>query len=94
MTLPQLSEERLNQMIYCACACKQDCAKLRLRDRLAQHFHQKSSKLFYGVGATAVSFSCLGALWIMPLMTAQTEIATAEINISEYLIQDLLADLG
>jgi hypothetical protein len=94
MTLPNLSNERLEQMIYCACACKQDCVKLRLRDRLAQHFHQKSSKLFYGVGATAVSFSCLGALWIVPLMTAQTELTVSEITISEYIMQDLLADLS
>jgi hypothetical protein len=96
MTLPQISSDRLTQMIHLATSYKQEHATVTLPwyQGLLQKLHSKSTRLVYGIGATAVSFSCIGAFWVIPLLTTQTEVATSDFSISEYMMQDLLEDLS
>lgn len=88
--LPELSYERLEQMIHFATSLSQEERRLPWYQRL----HLRSHRLAYGLGAAAVSFSCAAAFLLMPLFTLQSELAPAELSVSEYMMQDLLEDLG
>lgn len=94
MTLPNLSNERLEQMICLACSCSQDACKASRLSQWYKALGQKTKHLFYGVSATAVSFSCLAVFMFLPATTPQTDMNGTELTFSDYLMQDMLEDLG
>lgn len=87
-TLPELSSERLAQMIHFAASHRQEDKNLTWYQR----WHLNSRRALVGIGATAVSFSCVGAFWLMPLFQVQQEVAS-DFTISEYMMQELLEEL-
>jgi hypothetical protein len=97
MTLPNLSQERLEQMIHLAASHKQETHRVTASwvERLFGNLHRKSTQLIYGLGAGAVSLSCVAAIWLLPMLTPQTEFTatSGDFSMSEYMMQDLLEDL-
>lgn len=95
MSLPQLSQERLEQMIHLACSYKQDdiIKVTPWYQRAFQPLREKSAGFTYGLGAVALSLSCAGAFWLVSGMPGTQENNNSDFSVSEYMMQDLLDDL-
>lgn len=96
-TMPMLSSDRIDQMIALACSLPQEARAPSTMERftiwLNDALHGQSRRFAYGIGATAVSASCIAAFWLLPSMDVKPKPAASDVNISEYLMQDLLDDL-
>ena len=97
MTLPNIPHDRLEQMIHLACCCKQECAaKTWYQVWYRKLVHQlQSHPMGYGLGATALSASCI-ALFLAGTTTNTVHHTktVADVSFSDYMMQDLLESLS
>ena len=95
MSIPQLSQERLEQMVHLACSYSQESITViqPWYQRALAPLRQKSAGMTYGLGAVALTASCVGAFWLAPMMNSPQETTSSDISVSEYMMQDLLEDL-
>ena len=88
--LPHLSPERITQMIHLATSHAQEARNLSWYQAMTL----KSRRFFYGLSASAVTVSCIGAFWLAPLLAPVNDAATQEIGVSEYIMQDFLEEIS
>lgn len=95
--LPQLSQDRIEQMIHLATAHKQDARKLPWYQTLSQRLTQPGKRrVTYGVGATVLSAACLGAILLVPTQTTHAPSArqiNSDVEITDMMMYELLDSL-
>lgn len=101
--LPQLSAERIEQMIHLAASHAQETKKLPWYQTLSQRLKsplQSTAKrrVTYGLGATALSAACLGAVLLVPTQTTQAPTASqlaggTDVEITDMMMYELLDSL-
>lgn len=91
MTLPNIPQERLEQMIHLACCCKQDCKSLTWFQRVKRQL--QCHPMAYGLGTSALSASCIALMLATPTTSAPTAKKVADLSFSDYMMQDLLESL-